>query len=492
MGGFAGVDSTSVGGSLSSHVVAALPRPLQRGMKRMAEAVDKAQEQETDLLPCHAAKGQEAGPLLCRVVRRRLVAKTPSNPVDRRRTPRQLSPEPEPSPCGANERGRAEEATDLESAVAVALRRYDAFFADYLLEEVSSSTLGACAAAERQVHQRYEGLCAEFMGLLPYTMHDELPTEFGGGRSYSVVRFRGQKLPQRVLRRCTSSDSEMEDMLQHVRESAHGRARDALCGMLAVLASRPEKSWLEAFDTESEVSGHMKAHPRDKKIDATRAVSKKLAARGVRGYFAHALVKPTSTFRIALSHDAAGILRPGSLMLTYRMPLNTALLQMDDDGPLPLYLSDAIKKKELDEHEFALQDLRRCSGPGNAFEFTPALELDAEHKLRELLQSRSPVILLDAVAALAPRAEAREKGLSDVVKAELATFFAQAKARGQTVIFMLGGEEPQVLAEKVYLREPFTDHGMRCGYLRWRRHAADPWARQKESEKRQVIGLQLP
>lgn len=118
--------------------------------------------------------------------------------------------------------------------------------------------------------------------------------------------------------------------------------------------------------------------------------------------------------------------------------------------------------------------------------------LEADAALLRLLKSRRPVIMLDAVAALAPRAQARHHKISCVVKMELAKLLRDAKERGLAVVFMLGGDSPHVLAEKVYLRPAFTDYGLRCGYLRWRERDADSWAREKAEEKRVCIGLQMP
>merc|ERR1712232_894327 len=109
----------------------------------------------------------------------------------------------------------------------------------------------------------------------------------------------------------------------------------------------------------------------------------------------------------------------------------------------------------------------------------------------ELLCSRRPVMLLDVYAALAPRDEARKYGINKVVQSELVALLRNAKARGLAVVFMVGGDRD--LAEKVYLRPQFTEHGLRCGNLRWRDSPRGPWAREKLLwENRYIIGLQLP
>merc|ERR1711924_361099 len=103
----------------------------------------------------------------------------------------------------------------------------------------------------------------------------------------------------------------------------------------------------------------------------------------------------------------------------------------------------------------------------------PTQHLRAEPKIRELIRSKVPVVMLDVIAALAPRECAAEHGLSEIVKAELTALLRQAHADGKAVVFMLGGNKPQTLAQKVYLKPPSTDNGLRCGYLRWRDGAGE-------------------
>jgi len=122
----------------------------------------------------------------------------------------------------------------------------------------------------------------------------------------------------------------------------------------------------------------------------------------------------------------------------------------------------------------------------------PVQMLAPDRNLSELFRTKATVVMLDSYAALAPRKLMGEEGLSDIVRAELSALLSQAKAEGQAVIFQLGGSDPHALAEKIYLRPPFTDHGLSCGYMRWRPHATAPWAKELPPQDRPLIGLQMP
>ena len=102
-------------------------------------------------------------------------------------------------------------------------------------------------------------------------------------------------------------------------------------------------------------------------------------------------------------------------------------------------------------------------------------------------------MLLDVFASLAPRKFSKHNGLSKVVESELQDLLRNAKAQGKAVVFMMGGEQPHVLAEKVYLRAPFTDNGLRCGFIRWRESPRASWERERHTwQKRVLLGIQLP
>lgn len=356
------------------------------------------------------------------------------------------------------------------------------FWKAYLNQVEFQGLEKACEVAERMAHVRYDELCGLLESLLNLIAHDVLPCGEVGDRRYDVIQFAGQQLPHHLLERC-HPDTEMEDKLEHARNaSVVGKSRDAFCALLACLASRPEKAWLESLDTDFEMAEQLKAEPGQSREEAFRIVLGHLSAKNVRGYFAHALVSPNSILRVSLSRDGAR-LRPASVMVTYSCSLRQAFAQMDDDGPLPKSMLRSQGR------EFALQSLLKGQKSGTRHSLK---NLEPEAQLSELLDSQTAVVMLDAIAALAPRERAKEYDLSPIVKSELYALLADAKARGQAVVFMLGGDNPHVLVEKVYLRAPFTDHGLRCGYIRWRNSATDAWAREKSEDKRVCIGLQLP
>jgi hypothetical protein len=86
----------------------------------------------------------------------------------------------------------------------------------------------------------------------------------------------------------------------------------------------------------------------------------------------------------------------------------------------------------------------------------------------------------------------KKEGFSSIVTAELAMLFRQAKERGEAVVFSLGSEFPHKLAQKVYLRPPLSNWGMRCGCLRWRESEGAKWLREFPWDDRITLGLQMP
>jgi len=99
---------------------------------------------------------------------------------------------------------------------------------------------------------------------------------------------------------------------------------------------------------------------------------------------------------------------------------------------------------------------------------------------------------MDTLAALAPRDVCKSQGFSEIVRAELATLYREAKQRGEAVVFSMGSSNPHKLAQMVYLRPPLAEHGMRCGNLRWRESANVTWAREFEWDDRIALCLQMP
>jgi hypothetical protein len=145
-------------------------------------------------------------------------------------------------------------------------------------------------------------------------------------------------------------------------------------------------------------------------------------------------------------------------------------------------------------YEFALQEVVRdtCSNIRRESSRVDSASLVPEPKLRKLFCMKAPVLLLDVYVSLAPREHVRKHGLGDITKAELVELLREAKKRGQTVIFQIGGDQPHVLAEKVYLQPQIRQFGLRCGYLRCRSSPWASWEREKAWKDRPLIGLQLP
>merc|ERR1712232_460346 len=233
-------------------------------------------------------------------------------------------------------------------------------------------------------------------------------------------------------------------------DSNFGRARDALMAVLSCLSSRSDYCWLGAGDGE----------------------------KPVRGWFACYLVDPSTTFRISFLPKVPYSL-PTALLITRLMPLQEALEQMDDGGPFfPRKPRTMCRSSGL---EFAFQELvlgvDKEENPEKSRQKTSVLK--PEPKLRALLASKQPIILMDCYAALAPREVTQRHGLGDVIKAELSSLLRESKAQGRGVLFQVAADKPHILAEKVYLQGRNAEFGLRCGYIRWRASATDNWAREK-------------
>lgn len=378
----------------------------------------------------------------------------------------------------------------LHEAAERALRIFDELWANYLREYHASHEEDARKLAEQQVPAKYDELRSVVLNLLPrmsYTQKPRCgcPSSPSSECEYDVIEFQGRSLPPSALRRC----SELSEQLAYARQASdEGRARDALLAALSALSSRSQECWLDAWLPEDDWLSRQKGEPKTKHQSIFEDWLKEALAEGARGHFVEALLHSAASFRIAFSIGEA-VPRPASLLVTYSMPLSRCFEKMDGGGPLRGARSDW----RLLPH-FALQDIRTPpeGKTGTHNERKRASELRPEPAIRDLLRSSSPVIMLDAYAALAPRAECKAHGLGDIIKEELAKLFRDAKSRGQAVVFMLGGDDEHKLAQKVYLKAPFTDHGLRIGYLRWRETATEPWAREKRGDDRLCIGLQLP
>jgi len=165
---------------------------------------------------------------------------------------------------------------------------------------------------------------------------------------------------------------------------------------------------------------------------------------------------------------------------------------MDSNGP---FRAEAAEEAwcRVAGRQFAFQEATSADLEGNrdASERVPLATLKPDPQLLELFRSRKPVVYLDAIASLATREAAKEHGLSSIVKAELAALFKSAKDNGQAVVLQLGSDSPHTLAEKVYLRSPLAEYGLKCGYIRWRESEDAPWAREKPYNDRCCLCLQM-
>jgi hypothetical protein len=335
----------------------------------------------------------------------------------------------------------------------------------------------ACKLAESQASELYEEACEIAAELMRWVNIDRCKLQGDVSTSYAKVQFQGS-----ASGKCFDLFGELD----FLRKSVHGRARDALCAILAVLSSRSEKCWLDGIEAESVIKEDLKWN-RNKPEKLEEEVAA-FTSRKVHGHFGRKLVDPRAIFRMAFAIDGLR-LKPVSLMITHLLPLKDAFKRMDGEGPLEDRPYQWFFKGS---RQFAFQQVC-CKACTERTDRKHAWSLVAEPQIKNLLCSHKPVLFLDSLSALAPRKLSKEHGLSKIVQWELATLLRQAKAQGQAVVFMLGGAEPHKLAEKVYLQPPFTDYGLRCGYLRWRESPRKPWAREKVGwSERPCIGLQLP
>jgi len=247
--------------------------------------------------------------------------------------------------------------------------------------------------------------------------------------------------------------------LQKHRKDRRGSLREALCAVLACLCCRLQKSWLDAYDNEAPV----------------------------RGYFAHALVDPASAFRVAVRPGRPS--RLASLIVTSELPLALALGKQDYAGPFP----EVHAKEPIGSRQYGLHRVGVELGAGEERR-EQLKDVQEEEALRRLMTSSEPVLVLDVYCALGPKEKMRQFSLGGIIRQELMSLLQGAKDRGQAVLFVVGGEDPGQLAEKVYLQPWFTGiGGLRCGYLRWKTCPGACWEPPKlHYTKRVMFGLQLP
>jgi len=354
----------------------------------------------------------------------------------------------------------------------------------------------ASSDSELLVAEKYEEMKSILLDLLPWVG----PMQPEG--THQVVEFRGRQPPRHVLRNKERLEEDRECLrteLEWLRGEPRGRAWEAMCAVAAALSSRKEKSWLEALEISSSLEEHLKKQSgcKTKKGEMRTAairsfIGEEMSSSGGCGFFAHYLVRSTTTMRVAFAPGLPTQLpTPAALVITARMPLWDAMRSLDGDCP---FLGAAVDRDWCSKagRQFAFQtanfgvdeESRKCRAAAET--------LQPDSKLRDLLRSRKPVVQLEIIAALAPRDVAKKQGLSEIVKAELAMVMLEAKRRGEAVVFCLGSDSPHVLAEKVYVRPPISDYGLRCGYLRWRASSSESWARERVWDDRTCLCLQMP
>lgn len=395
-------------------------------------------------------------------------------------------------------------AIGFHKAVDAGLRVFREAFVDYVSSRDAAggtrpgSYKKAIIRAEERVTEKYEEMRDALLDLLPWAGSRTTHASAVGEGTYEVIQYHGCKLPRRLSEAHLAHLGEvcvLEKQLAHVvAESRSTRVWDAIVSAAAALASRKEKNWLEPHEITREVEDTLDDLPGCKNRSARRKTEcrKLVEAMSLKtpSHFGIALVQPSSVFRMSFA-DRGGRLVPASIMVTYTMSLRDCLKDMDDSGPLRGEAAEVEWARQAGR-QFSFQSILKAEDEGTRTERQPSASLKPDPRLRDLLRSKEPVLYLDAIASLAPREVAKQNGLSDIVRSELATLLRDAKARGQAVVFLLGSMSPHQLAEKVYLRPPLTEWGLRAGYLRWRASAEVPWARERAYSHRVCLCLQMP
>jgi len=414
----------------------------------------------------------------------------------------------------------AEKRDDHEGAVARSLQTWRDSLFDFAMER-DQSRLKDGEEREDLASEWLENMVSEGYGEMKHIMLDLLPflgpmQQRTEEHDYDVVQTNGWTPPRQLEKgrpawvelgkKLSNGVPKMEKLLAArmagVRHDPRFQAWEAFCAAMSLLSARKEKNWIELFGTREELEEKLKdmikkgklrkSKTCDERKDEIRQFLEHEATYG-KGYFAHYLVKPHATMRVALAPGKT--LTPASLVITERCALFDCLASPnDDEGDAPLRAAaksyDWCKRPGT---QFALQDINLGIEEKDVKCRVAAKDLQPDQKLRSLLlNKRAQVVYLEVVASLAPRGLAKEQGHSAIVKAELARIMREAKNNGEAVVFSLGSDSPHTLFEKVYNRPPISDYGLRCGYLRWRGSADEAWARESPWADRSCICLQMP
>lgn len=348
-------------------------------------------------------------------------------------------------------------------------------------------------ACEKWASEHYEAIRTALNALLPWAGGVK---PAGVGADYDVLEIQGEKpagLKDAYAKRETKA--EKQQIRDYRDSSKRSQAREALVTVCSALSCRREKLWVEFSECSLVDIIKKSALRRVKSRKMLSLITNFINAEVEKGnwccQFACALVRAESYIRIAFGRDICGSI-PASILIVHRMPLWNVFLKMEDDTP---FNGDASKKTWWNHkrRQVAFQELNMAEkDPDMRNERLPAAALMPDPEIKKLLQSQTQVVYLDILAALSTREASKKYRLSDIVKAELAMLFREAKAKGEAVIFVLAANDPRVLAEKVYLRPPLNEWGLKCGYFRWRASPTEPWAREKEYSNRTTFMLQMP
>jgi len=427
---------------------------------------------------------------------------------------------PEPDKCQID---CGQEPPSLAKAQEEARRLFRDIYLAFALErdtakgdEVTRSD-AASKLAEDMATERYEELRSALLGLRPWLGASKPAVPTPSGRDYDVIEFEGIEPPKHLTAPNMKDKKGKEvgaDILQKAQlewfrpKGEREQAWESLTELLSTISSRSEMNWLEGITIANEIDYKAKKQPGCKKRGTEKRKEwvtqyiLKQEQYGCGNFVGH-LMHHGTLMRVSL---VPGIPKPipATVVITCRETLWDALLREDDEGPIrfpPVHpdtnklWTPQQKKKWLMQpgRQFAFQlanldgdeeDQHDCREPGRL--------LKPDAKLRDLLRGKQTAIHLEVIAALAPRDIMKKEGLSEIVKAELAMVTRSAKERGEPVIFCLGSTNPHVLAKKVYLRPPIADHGLKCGYIRWRNSPDEPWARERSWDMRMCFCLQMP
>jgi hypothetical protein len=349
-------------------------------------------------------------------------------------------------------------------------------------------------ACEEWAKENYEAIRAAANALVPWA-GGVVPA--GPAANYDVLQFQGVTPP--TLKKSPyakrETNDEKQQILDYRNSGKQARAREALVTVCSALSCRREKLWVEFSEGDLvdiiKNSGLRRVKSRKMLNLIKQFINDEVEKGKFCCQFASALVRPESYIRIACGRGV-GYSVPASILIVHHMPLWNVFLKMEDDTP---FVGAANRQAWWNQsgREVAFQELNFEADEDDMInERFPASKLKPDPQLKKLLQSQTPVVYLDILAALSTREASKKYGLSDIVKNELANLFREAKSKKQAVVFVLGTEDPRKLAEKVYLRPPLNDFGLKCGFFRWRASPDSPWAREKEYSDRSTFMLQMP